>query len=180
MLWNFSLFSSKFSIKILQWIPMSLGKKISHPNSFCQLGCYKNTLQVGWLVNNRHFFLAVLETGSARTGCQYGQMRLPWWLSGKKLPAMQEQLETWLRSLGQEDPLEEGMTTHSSILAWRIPWIEEPSGLHSLGSQRVGHDWSDFALMHGMSDEGLLLSQTSYCTFTWQKRLGSSMVFFCL
>ena len=46
------------------------------------------------------------------------------------------------------------MATHSSILAWRIPWIEEPGGLHSLGSQRVGHDWSDFALMHGMSDEG--------------------------
>ena len=52
-------------------------------------------------------------------------------------PAMQE---TWVRSLGQEDPLEEGMTTHSSILAWRIPWTEEPGGLQSMGSQRVGHD----------------------------------------
>ena len=48
--------------------------------------------------------------------------------------------ETWVRSLGSEDPLEEGMTTHSSILAWRIPWTEEPGGLQSLGSQRVGHD----------------------------------------
>ena len=47
----------------------------------------------------------------------------------KKLPAMQE---TWVRSLGQEDPLEKGMATHSSILAWRIPWTEEPGGLHSL------------------------------------------------
>ena len=45
-----------------------------------------------------------------------------------------------VRSLGQEDPLEEGMATHSSILAWRIPWTEEPSGLWSMGSQRVGHD----------------------------------------
>ena len=43
-------------------------------------------------------------------------------------------------SLGQEDPLEEGMVTPSSILAWRIPWMEEPGGLQSMGSQRVGHD----------------------------------------
>ena len=48
--------------------------------------------------------------------------------------------ETWVQSLGQEDPLEEGMTNHSSILAWRIPWTEEPGGLQSMGSQRVGHD----------------------------------------
>ena len=43
-------------------------------------------------------------------------------------------------SLGQEDPLEKGMTTHSSILAWKIPWTEEPGGLQSMGSQRVGHN----------------------------------------
>ena len=48
--------------------------------------------------------------------------------------------ETWVRSLGQEDPLEEGMSTHSSILAWRIPWTEEPGGLQSIGSHRGGHD----------------------------------------
>ena len=48
--------------------------------------------------------------------------------------------ETQVRSLGWEDPLEEGMAAHSSILAWRIPWTEEPSGLQSIGSQRVGHD----------------------------------------
>ena len=53
----------------------------------------------------------------------------------KGLPAMQE---IWVRSLGQEDPLEKGMTIHSSILAWRIPWTEEPGGLQSIGSQRVG------------------------------------------
>ena len=55
----------------------------------------------------------------------------------KNLLAVQEAL---VRSLGQEDPLEEGMATHSSILAWRIPWTEEPGGLQSMGSQRVGHD----------------------------------------
>ena len=55
----------------------------------------------------------------------------------KNLPAMQE---TWVPSLGQEDTLEEGMATHFSILAWRIPWTEEAGGLQSVGSQRVGHD----------------------------------------
>ena len=48
--------------------------------------------------------------------------------------------DTWVLSLGWEDPLEEGMATHSSILAWRIPWTEEPSGPQSMGLQRVGHD----------------------------------------
>ena len=55
----------------------------------------------------------------------------------KNLLAMQE---TWVLSLGQEDPLEEGMATHSSILAWRIPWTEETGRLQSMGSHRVGHD----------------------------------------
>ena len=55
----------------------------------------------------------------------------------KKLPAMQE---TGVRSLGWEDPLEKSMVTHSSILAWRIPWTEESGGLQSMGSQRGGHD----------------------------------------
>ena len=58
----------------------------------------------------------------------------------KTLPAMQETQETRVQSLCQEDPLEEGMASHSSILAWRIPWTEEPSGLQSMGSPRVGHD----------------------------------------
>ena len=48
--------------------------------------------------------------------------------------------ETWVQSLGREDALEKEMATHSSILAWRIPWTEEPGGLQSMGSQRVGHD----------------------------------------
>ena len=48
--------------------------------------------------------------------------------------------EMWVQSLGQEDPLEKEMATHSSILAWKIPWTEEPDGLQSMGSQRVGHD----------------------------------------
>ena len=56
----------------------------------------------------------------------------------KRLPPM---WETWVRSLGREDPLEKEMAIHSSILAWRIPWTEKPSSLQSTGWQRVGHDW---------------------------------------
>ena len=54
--------------------------------------------------------------------------------------SMQETQETRVQSLGWEDPLEEGMAAHSSILAWRIPWMEQPGRLQSMGSQRVGHD----------------------------------------
>ena len=57
----------------------------------------------------------------------------------KTLPAMQD---TWVWSLGQEDPLEKGMVTCSSILAWEIPWTEELNGLQAMGSQRVRHDWA--------------------------------------
>ena len=57
--------------------------------------------------------------------------------------------ETWVWSLGWEDPLKEGMATHSSILAWRISWTEEPGSLYSIGSQRVGHDWNDLACTWG-------------------------------
>ena len=55
----------------------------------------------------------------------------------KRLSTM---LETWVRSLGREDSLEKEMATHSSTLAWKIPWLEEPGRLESMGSQRVGHD----------------------------------------
>ena len=62
---------------------------------------------------------------------------LPWWLKKvKRLPTLQE---TRVQSLGQEDPLEKEMATHSSTLAWRIPWTEESGGLQSMGSQRVRH-----------------------------------------
>ena len=57
--------------------------------------------------------------------------------SVKNLPAVQE---TWFQPLSWEDPLEKEMATHSSILTWEMPWTEEPGGLQSMGSQRVGHD----------------------------------------
>ena len=61
----------------------------------------------------------------------------------------------WVPSLGWEDPLEKRMATHSSILAWRIPWMEEPGGLQSTGSQRVGHDWETNTFTPWLS-QGLL------------------------
>ena len=60
---------------------------------------------------------------------------------------MQETWETWVRSLGQEDPLEKYMAIHPSILAWGIPWTKETRGLQSIGLHTVGHDWSDLACM---------------------------------
>ena len=63
----------------------------------------------------------------------------------KRLPTM---WETWVRLLGQEDPLEKEMTTHSSILAWKISWTEEPGRLHSMGPQRVGHDRATSLTFH--------------------------------
>ena len=68
--------------------------------------------------------------------------------SGKEPSCQWRRHKTWVQSLGQEDPLEEAMATHSTILAWRIPCTEEPGGLHSMGLQRVSHDWSDLACMH--------------------------------
>ena len=61
-------------------------------------------------------------------------------LEVKNLPVKAGDIQTWVRSLGGEDPLEEGMAIHSRILAWRIPWIEEPDGVHSIGTQGIGHD----------------------------------------
>ena len=66
----------------------------------------------------------------------------------KNLPTMQE---TWVPSLGQKDSLEKGMTTHFSILAWRIPWTKEPGRIESLGSQRVRLDWVSNTLTFFMS-----------------------------
>ena len=67
--------------------------------------------------------------------------------------------ETQVWSLGLEDPLEEGMATHSSILAWKIPWTEEPARLQSMGLQRIGHDWSNLAQKISIKiDISLLLS----------------------
>ena len=76
-------------------------------------------------------------------------MGFPGGASGKEPACQFSRLETQVQSLGWGDPLEEGTATHSSILAWRIPWTEEPGGLQSMGSQRVGDDRSDLARTQG-------------------------------
>ena len=68
--------------------------------------------------------------------------------------------ETRVWSLGQEDPLEKEMVTHSSILAWKIPWMEKPGRLQSMGSQRVGHDWAT-SLTHSLNIT--LMSRPAVC-----------------
>ena len=89
--------------------------------------CLKNRFS-NWKYHNAiHFSLAVLLIPRASLMAQMI----------KNLPAM---WEIWVLSLGQEDPLENGMATQSSILAWRIPWTEETDGLQSMWLQRVGHD----------------------------------------
>ena len=72
----------------------------------------------------------------------------------KRLPAI---WETWVRSLGREDPLEKEMATHSSTLSWKIPWMEEPGGLQSMGSLKVRHDWSDLAAAAAVLQETVIL-----------------------
>ena len=63
-------------------------------------------------------------------------------LVAHSVKSLSEMRETQIQSLGQEDPLEKEMATYSNILAWKIPWMEEPGGLQSMGLQRVGHDWA--------------------------------------
>ena len=72
------------------------------------------------------------------------------------------QFDPWIR----EDPLEEGMATQSSILAWRIPRTEEPAELQAMGSQRVRHDWNDLARMHACSDKASLFPVSSWTIFS--------------
>ena len=81
----------------------------------------------------------------------------------KNPPAMQETQETWFWSRSQEDPREKGMATHSSVLAWRIPWTEEP-WLQSIGSQRVRHEWSHWAHIHA---HAISLDSTYMCLYIY-------------
>ena len=87
-----------------------------------------------WLQSTVHG-VAKSQTGLSDFTLNYGGLLVAQRV--KHLPAMQE---TWVQSLGQEDPLEKEMANHSSTLAWKIPWTEKPGRLQSMGSQRVGHD----------------------------------------
>ena len=96
------------------------------------------------------------------TFCSY--FMIPWASRVKNLPVM---WETWVRSLVQEDSLEKGMGTHASVLAWRIPWTEEPGGLQSLWSQRVQHDWATntFTLLSWFPRVGAIASNLTHTSW---------------
>ena len=89
----------------------------------------------------------------------------------RNLPAMQE---TWVPSLSQEDPLEEGMATHSSILGWRIPWTEEAGRLQSMGLQRVGHGWATNTFKGQRGVPGLLYNVCAMLLVWMKCRDGNS------
>ena len=86
---------------------------------------------------------------------------------------MKETQETWVQSLGREDPLEEGMATHPSILAWKISRTEEPGGLQSMGSQRIGHDWATNTLTLSLAMYNLIFP----LVLNLESSLGSPQVF---
>ena len=99
---------------------------------------------------------------------------LPLWTSlmaqmVKCLPTMQE---TWVQSLGWEDPLEKEMATHSSILAWKTPWTEEPGGLQSMGSHRVGHNRvTSLHFTYLPPEKAVCRSRSNSWNWTWNNRL---------
>ena len=79
--------------------------------------------------------------------------------------------KTWVQSLGQEDPMEKGMATHSNILAWRAPWTEEPGGLQSMGLQRVTHPWASNTFTEKATG-----GENPFISWAWagRKRLGAT------
>ena len=105
--------------------------KINHPPAFhclCSLNLFlpQHTVRLLWLITAYTLWVGVTYPNNVAT-VKRGATLATW--------------ETWVQSLGQKDPLEEGMVTHTSILAWRISWTEEPDRLQSMGSQRVRHKW---------------------------------------
>ena len=121
---------------------VTIGEGGGHGNPL-QYSCLQNSMDRGawWTIVHRimksQIRLKQLSSSSSSNSVPKG------FLGGsavKNPPAVQEQQETWVRSLGPEDPEEEGMAIHSSIFVWRIPWTEKPRGLQTMGSQRVGHD----------------------------------------
>ena len=96
---------------------------------------YEVTCDSVWPVTGAQWTLAVTAAGY----WYYSHDRWRWWQRTHVL--VQEMQGTQVRSLGREDPLEEGMATLSSVLAWRIPWTEEPGGIQPMRSRRVRHDW---------------------------------------
>ena len=104
------------------------------------LGCnLKNSRMISVCFQGKPFSITVIQVYASTSNAKEAEIEL-FYKVVKNLPSMQETKEARVQSLGQEDPLEEDMETHSSILAWRILWTKEPGGLQSTVLQRVGHN----------------------------------------
>ena len=125
--------------RILEWVSYPFSSGSFQPRNQTRASCIAGGFFTNWAIRKAlKYILFYNKLDWASPEAQ----------QVKNLPPMQETQEMWIQSLGWEDPLEEGMATYSSILAWKIPWTEEPGGLWSMKSQRVGHDWSNWAHMH--------------------------------
>ena len=122
--WILYQLSQKGSPRILEWVAYPFSSRSSQPTNQTGVSCIAGGFFTNWAVREAHIRpLLVLTWG------------FPGGSAVKNLPAVQELQEIQVWSLGQEDPLEKGMATHSSILAWRIPWTEKPAGIQSMWSQ---------------------------------------------
>ena len=141
-----------FQARILEWVAISSSRVFSHPRDWICMSCIAGGFFTSeppgkpWLTS--HNYCWKLNFCIHWCWIESWRQSFGWSRKGERaslvaqtvshLPAMQE---TWVRFLRQEDPLEKAMAIHSSILAWKIPRLEEPGGLQSMGSQRVRHDW---------------------------------------
>ena len=126
--------AEKASDKILQTFMIKAVSKVGIERNFFNLlrGIYKKSAANILVNNERLSMFSTLKLGSILL------LGFPGGSDGKESESAMQ--ETWVQCLGQEDPLEMGMATHSSVLAWRIPWTKELGSLLSMGSQRVRHD----------------------------------------
>ena len=134
--WLLYQLSHKGSPRTLEWIAYPFSRGSSWPS---------NRTGVSWIAGGFFTNWGIKEKHEGNYNVAY--VKLQGFPSGsvvKNQPAMQETQETQVQFLDWEDLLEKGMATHTSILAWRIPWTEKPGRLQSIGSQRVGHDWSEW------------------------------------
>ena len=139
-----------------QW-PKGISSKAAHEHKF----------RITHRFNHQTWRMKIWQCIRMSAICKYHSLH---WASlvgsaVKNLPAMQE---TWVPSLGQEDPLEEGMATHSSTLVWRIPWTEDPGRLQPIGLHRVGHDKANRWGNNGNSDRLYFLGLQDRCRWWLQ------------
>ena len=135
-----------FQARILEWVAISFSRGSSPPRDgtcvSCIVGRFFTTRETLVLI-----YTHVILFYKQKSLCNIIIYSLnAQWV--KNPPAVRETQEMQVWSLGGEDPLEEGVVTHSSILAWRISWTEDPDGLQSVGLQRVRYDWSDLTHIH--------------------------------